>query len=127
MTCLAIMTTTWGQVDASSERDTNSEQYIFAIRDVWADHSIRVENMDPNARIRSFAKAFCSMYQEYRPNEAMTDYLKNPGIIPMRKSIISWKTPHTTATSCVTWVGSSTIRPSCATGDAPMDISWWES
>lgn len=78
MTCLAIMTTAWGQVDASSERDTNPEQYIFAIRDVWADHPIRVESIDPNARIRSFAKAFCSMYQDYRPNEAMTDYLKKP-------------------------------------------------
>lgn len=79
MTCLAIMTTTWGQVDASSERDINPEQYIFAIRDVWADHPIQVENIDPNAHIHSFAKAFCSMYQEYRPNEAMTDYLKKPG------------------------------------------------
>ena len=79
MTCLAIMTTAWGQVDASSERDINPEQYIFAIRDVWADHSIQVENIDPNARIHSFAKAFCSMYQEYRPNEAMVDYLKMPG------------------------------------------------
>ena len=79
MTCLAIMTTTWGQVDASSERDINPEQYIFAIRDVWADHPIQVENIDPNAHIHSFAKAFCSMYQEYRPNEAMVDYLKMPG------------------------------------------------
>ena len=79
MTCLAILTTAWGQVDASSERDTNPEQHIFAIRDVWAEHCIQVENIDPNARIHSFAKAFCSMYQEYRPNEAMVDYLKMPG------------------------------------------------
>jgi len=79
MTCLAIMATSFGQVDESSERDANPEQCIFAIRDVWADRPIRVENIDPNARIWSFAKAFCSMYQEYRPNEAMTDYLKKPG------------------------------------------------
>ena len=78
MTCLAIMTTSFGQIDESSERDANPEQYILAIRDVWADHPIRVENVDPNARIRSFAKAFCEMYQEYRPNEAMVDYLKKP-------------------------------------------------
>lgn len=79
MACLAIMTTSFGQVDESSERDANPEQYIFAIRDVWADRTIRVENMDPNTRIRSFAKAFCGTYQEYRPNEAMVDYLKKPG------------------------------------------------
>ena len=79
MTCLAIMTTSFGQVEASSERDLDPEQQIFEIRKVWADHPIRVENIDPNARIRSFAKAFCEMYQEYRPNEAMTDYLKKPG------------------------------------------------
>ena len=79
MTCLTIMTASFGQVDKFSERDENSEQHIFAIRDVWADHPIRVESIDPNARIRSFAKAFCSMYQEYRPNEAMVDYLKKPG------------------------------------------------
>ena len=79
MTCLAIMTASFGQVDESSERDANPEQHIFAIRDVWADHPVQVENIDPNTRIRSFAKAFCSMYQEYRPNEAMVDYLKKPG------------------------------------------------
>ena len=79
MTCLAMITTAWGQVDASSDRDLNPEQYIFAIQKVWADNPIQVENIDPNARIRSFAKAFCSRYQDYRPNEAMTDYLKKPG------------------------------------------------
>lgn len=79
MTCLAIMTTAWGQVDASSEKDLDPEQQIFEIQKVWADHPIRVENLDPNARIWSFAKAFCGMYQEYRPNEAMTDYLRKPG------------------------------------------------
>ena len=79
MTCLAIMTTSWGQVDASSEKDLDPEQQIYEIRKVWADHPIRVENLDPNARIWSFAKAFCGMYQEYRPNEAMTDYLRKPG------------------------------------------------
>ena len=79
MTCLAIMATSFGQVDASSERDLDPEEQIYAIRKVWANQPIRVENIDPNARIRSFAKAFCGMYQEYRPNEAMTDYLKKPG------------------------------------------------
>lgn len=79
MTCLVIMATSFGQVDESSERDANPEQCIFAIHDVWANRPIRVENIDPKARIWSFAKAFCSMYQEYRPNEAMTDYLKKPG------------------------------------------------
>ena len=79
MACLAIMTTSFGQIDESSERDLNPEEQIYKIRKVWADHPIRVENLDSQARIRSFAKAFCSMYQEYRPNEAMVDYLKMPG------------------------------------------------
>lgn len=79
MICLAIMTPTWGQVDGFSDRDMEPEKYIFAIQKVWADNPIQVENIDPNARIRSFAKAFCSKYQDYRPNEAMTDYLKKPG------------------------------------------------
>ena len=79
MTCLAMITTAWGQVESYSDRDLEAEQYIFAIQKVWADNPIQVENIDPNARIRSFAKAFCSRYQDYRPNEAMMDYLKKPG------------------------------------------------
>ena len=79
MTCLAMITTAWGQVESNSDRDLEPEQYIFAIQKVWADNPIQVEKIDPNARIRSFAKAFCSRYQDYRPNEAMMDYLKKPG------------------------------------------------
>ena len=79
ITCLAITTTSFGQVDVSSIWDIDPVQQIFEIRKVWADHPIRVENLDPNARIRSFAKAFCEMYQEYKPNEAIIDYLKKPG------------------------------------------------
>ena len=79
MTCLAMITTAWGQVESYSDRDLEAEQYIFAIQKVWADNPIQVEKIDPNARIRSFAKAFCSRYQDYRPNEAMMDYLKKPG------------------------------------------------
>ena len=79
MTCLAMITSVLGQVAEFSDEDLNAELKIYEIRKVWADKSIRVDNMDPNARVRSFAKAFCGMYQEYRPNEAMTDYLKKPG------------------------------------------------
>ena len=38
-----------------------------------------VENLFPKAQIRNFAKAFCSQYQQYKPNVAMVDYLKKPG------------------------------------------------
>lgn len=79
MVCMAILTTTWGQVDESFDTDLNAEQHIYEIQKVWADHPIQVENIDPNARIWSFAKAFCGMYQDYRPNRAMIDYLKKPG------------------------------------------------
>lgn len=78
MACLA-MTTAWGQIARSSERDINPETYISEIQKVWADNPLQVENLFPQAEIRNFAKAFCSQYQDYMPNEAMVDYLKKPG------------------------------------------------
>ena len=79
MACLAMITSVLGQVAGFSDEDLTAEKKIYEIRKVWAENPIRVDNMDSNARIRSFAKAFCGIYQEYRPNEAMTDYLKKPG------------------------------------------------
>lgn len=35
MTCLAMITTAWGQVESFSDRDLEAEQYIFAIQKVW--------------------------------------------------------------------------------------------
>lgn len=79
MTCLAMITTAWGQVEKLSEKDTIATQRILEIREIWSDNPIQVENDFPNARIRNFAKAFASRYVQYRPNEAMMDYLKKPG------------------------------------------------
>ena len=108
MTCLAMITTAWGQVESFSDRDLEAEQYIFAIQKVWTDNPIRVENIDPNTCIRSFAKAFCSRYQDYRPNEAMMDYLKNPETTLGKKSTIIRKTSLAMAISNAIWVDSST-------------------
>ena len=79
MACLAMITTTRGQIAKSSEKDLNSEQQIFEIQKVWADKPLQVENKFPQAQIRNFAKAFSGQYPDYRPNEAMIDYLKKPG------------------------------------------------
>lgn len=87
MTCLAMITTAWGQVEKLSEKDTIATQRILEIREIWSDNPIQVENDFPNARIRNFAKAFASRYVQYRPNEAMMDYLKKPGDY-------SWKEKH---------------------------------
>ena len=79
ITSLAMITTAWGQVEALSEKDTIATQRILEIREIWSDNPIQVENDFPNALIRNFAKAFAGKYVQYRPNEAMMDYLKKPG------------------------------------------------
>lgn len=79
LACFAMASTTWGQVEELSEKDTIATQRILDIREVWADSPLQVENVFPNARVRNFAKAFAGKYLQYRPNVAMIDYLKKPG------------------------------------------------
>ena len=57
----------------------NPEKEIYAIETCWSETPLKVGNDFPKAMIRNFAKAFCSQYQKYAPNVAMTLYLKNPG------------------------------------------------
>ena len=57
----------------------NPEKEIYAIEKFWSETPLKVGNDFPKAMIRNFAKAFCSQYQKYAPNVAMTLYLKNPG------------------------------------------------
>ena len=56
----------------------NPEGEIYAIEKSWSETPLKVDNDFPKAMIRNFAKAFCSQYQKYAPNVAMTLYLKNP-------------------------------------------------
>ena len=79
LTCMVMANTAWGQVEELSEKDMYAEQYIYEIRDNWVNTPLQVENLFPKAQIRNFAKAFCSQYQQYKPNVAMVDYLKKPG------------------------------------------------
>lgn len=75
---LALCTmTTWGQT-FDTEKMENPEKEISAIEQQWATKTLKVTNANPKARIWDFAKAFCSQYQDYVPNAAMMDYLKNP-------------------------------------------------
>ena len=57
----------------------NPEAEIYAIEKSWSGTPLKVGNDFPKAMIRNFAKAFCSQYQKYAPNVAVTLYLKNPG------------------------------------------------
>ena len=79
MACLAMITTTEGQIAKFSDRDLNPDSLIVEIQKVWADKPLQVENKFPQAQIRNFAKAFAGQYPDYRPNEALIDYLKKPG------------------------------------------------
>ena len=56
----------------------NPEREIYAIEKSWSEKALKVGNDFPKAMIRNFAKAFCSQYQKYAPNVAVTLYLKNP-------------------------------------------------
>ena len=56
----------------------NPEGEIYAIEKSWSEKALKVGNDFPKAMIRNFAKAFCSQYQKYAPNVAVTLYLKNP-------------------------------------------------
>lgn len=79
LACLVIVTTAWGQEEDMEDKYLNAEQYLYEIRDTWADNPIQVLDTFPKAKVRNFAKAFCAMYPKYRPNKAMTDYLRKPG------------------------------------------------
>lgn len=76
--CLTFVTAVWGQEDFQ-DKYLNAEQHLYEISNVWADNPIQVVDTFPNAKVRNFAKAFCAMYPKYRPNMAMSDYLKKPG------------------------------------------------
>jgi hypothetical protein len=74
---LLVSTNAWGQTfDPLSYEDPEGELYV--IEKHFKETPLKVGNDFPKAMIHNFAKAFCSQYQKYAPNVAMTLYLKNP-------------------------------------------------
>ena len=55
----------------------NPEAEIYAIEKSWSGTPLKVGNDFPKAMIRNFAKAFCSQYQKYAPNVAVTYYMED--------------------------------------------------
>ena len=75
---LFVSTNAWGQAFDPWVYE-NPDRVIYDIEKSWSETPLKVGNDFPKAMIRNFAKAFCSQYQKYAPNVAMTLYLKNPG------------------------------------------------
>lgn len=71
-----VSTTAWAQAFDPWSYE-NPEGEIYAIEQNWAKTPLKVGNDYPKAMIHNFAKAFCSQYQKYAPNVAITLYLKN--------------------------------------------------
>lgn len=81
---LLVSTMGWGQAFDPWSYE-NPEGEIYAIEQSWSKTPLKVGNDYPKAMIHNFAKAFCSQYQKYAPNVAMTLYLKNPAQYDQKK------------------------------------------
>lgn len=84
LTCLAVLfmlmtVAAWGQRSANAGGEDEAVLQMRKVERAWTGKTLRVTSNNRNARIRDFAKAFCSQYKGYKPNACMMEYLKNPG------------------------------------------------
>ena len=68
---LFVSTNVWGQTFDPWVYE-NPERVIYAIEKSWSKTPLKVGNDFPKAMIRNFAKSFCSQYQKYTPNVAIS-------------------------------------------------------